>query len=761
MKKIIFITLLTILIWPCNAQNPYHDALKITKMDTLLVDDKVEFVITTDNIAELANIASRYGHLDLTLAGDSLKKEVTDFFKDNPFLQTSTHLQSGESWSEVKWSLEKSLPPSIAGLNVANIAQGISLFMIDRAKKELTAAFFNRLQVYFNDTPEIQVLFPKTSSALTGLLSYHYSEMLPTLRANFHEDMKLLPIHFDDVMMLPKYKAMLADFPEIKIAIKTIRLISKLENEGLHPAEIIVKFSEFPEWKKKRDAVGFQNFRNTLKLATIFSQSLRCKESTVTKDSTRAWVHAKDVLNLIDNEIAFKIYLGLLYQQLSNEKIKFYKKGSTPLPASNFMKNNSTTIFLFQNYISEFIDISEKLEGKIKSIRNINESGQKPSKEDLYDYIGLSIDIIEYGTDVIKLFDVESKTGESETDEYISLARNSNDLFKNIYQENYSAGISNIVSLFETTTGFIEKDFNKNLLLKIDSINASGYDPSNLKTALKIPEQFKPIQKAVESDIKIISKLINENTETSDAEKDEKRKLEHLLALYENVENQDLGKLKGTIEFIRKYGLFIANMVQAKTPEEVQSVIEAAVLPVGSSSLKKRSKYNVSVQSYLGAAYNFNSLDNPSRAWENSVNVTAPIGVAFSLGLSDYGSASIFASLIDIGAIVDYELKQDKTVETSTDTSSMDTTMITTVNTKSDYKVELGQIFSPGLFIVYGASKDIPLALMFGCQYGPGLINISDENTDIVKPSLRWMASLTIDIPWFTLSNTNKTKFRK
>jgi hypothetical protein len=310
-----------------------------------------------------------------------------------------------------------------------------------------------------------------------------------------------------------------------------------------------------------------------------------------------------------------------------------------------------------------------------------------------------------------------------------------------------------LVSIFEITTDLFEENINEKIQLVV--VDKEVFDTSNLKAALKSPIIPRNLKRVIANDSLKISEIIN-NPSTPSAVK---TNLEELKLLSENKLNID--HLEGTIEFIRKYGLFIANMVQAKTPEEVQSVIEAAVLPVGSSSLKKHSDFNISVQSYLGASYNFSFKDNPTNAWDGKVNVTAPIGISFSHGFNKGGSISAFVSLIDIGAIVDYEIKQDTTFTRSISNSAIDTTMIATVNKKNDYKVELGQIFSPGLFLVYGAPWDIPLSLMIGCQYGPGLISISDENTSFVKPSLKWVASITVDIPWFTLSNTDKKKFRK
>lgn len=208
-------------------------------------------------------------------------------------------------------------------------------------------------------------------------------------------------------------------------------------------------------------------------------------------------------------------------------------------------------------------------------------------------------------------------------------------------------------------------------------------------------------------------------------------------------------KFDDIIDKIAQYGLFMANMIEAKTPEQVESLIESVVLPVGSSSIKKHSSFNISVQSYLGAYY---LVDGPSNgfitSWNDDFGVHAPIGVSISTGLGEGGSLSLFGSLLDLGAIVDYQLN----IDTLVNPIGADEVMI-----EKDYKIELGQIFSPGGYLVYGFPCNFPLALGVGGQYGPGLSRIETDGKVIVNDSKwRWNVFLSVDIPFFTISNKRK-----
>jgi hypothetical protein len=201
-----------------------------------------------------------------------------------------------------------------------------------------------------------------------------------------------------------------------------------------------------------------------------------------------------------------------------------------------------------------------------------------------------------------------------------------------------------------------------------------------------------------------------------------------------------INKFNNLLPQLSRYGIFMANVTQANTPEEVNSAIESAALPVGSSAVKKYSDLNIAVQAYLGAYWIFtDSKSTPDIAWNNRFGATAPIGISVSYGLRNWGAVSLYGSLIDIGAIVDYDLK------TSTDTTTKSTT------TTKDYKIELGQIFSPGVYLVYGGGLKIPLSIGIGGQYGPGLGKINNGTTVINNPSWRWNIFLSVDIPMFNL----------
>lgn len=677
------------------------------------------------------------------------KQDIYDAFNatpisdPNPFIEITGGQRSSLSGSAAS---DKSFDlSSIGGLDVTNIATGISNFMIERAEQELTAAFFERFRKYVLQNPEIQVLFPKTTIAMNNLMSFHYTEMLPVLKQSFYEDFKLIPIHINDVLELPEYRDLLAEFPEIRISFRTINLIYSLENGNVHPFDILNDFAEFPEWNDSEGSVEFKNFGNTIKTANIISQSLQ----SLPEDTVNAWVRSKEINDLIKNKTGFQIYMGLIYQKLKTENITFYSaKNGKPIELSTLLENNSENILLFQSYISEFIILTEKVDNQIKYIKVKKEY----TNEDYYEYIETSIDVIQYGFKITNLLNKEINV-----ENYIQIAYNSNDLYKNIYEENYASALTNTVNIINTTCEILNIEFKTpdfTNLLTADLNSISNIPAFKKFDSIAFMKKFndndinwdKKIS-FINDEIKKIEELKNKvNLNDNDKIIVEKAIVRASLILKSNT-------LQSSVSNIRKYGLFMANIVEAETPEQVQSAIESAVLPIGSSSLKKHSKYNISVQSYLGASFNINANDNYINAWNGKVGITAPIGISFNKGWNNAGSIGLFISLVDLGAIVDYEYNTDTNFTTSVSSASLDTTVIGTVKTNNNYKVELGQIFSPGFYITYGFPVDIPIALSFGAQYGPGLIKINNSKTTLTDPVWRYVFTLTVDIPWFTLYN--------
>lgn len=309
------------------------------------------------------------------------------------------------------------------------------------------------------------------------------------------------------------------------------------------------------------------------------------------------------------------------------------------------------------------------------------------------------------------------------------MARDGDNIYRAIYQQQYPQAITSSM------------DFLSNLIDLISKNKATGTkiiaDLNTVMTAGGHTISASSLDKISRGDWKVIQEKANSaRLSNGDA-----------AILQSALQYKQFIGLSELMTRLTSYGMFIANLVNAQTADDVENVVENAALPVGSSSVKKNSLFTIQVQSYLGASFR---IDNPrvtyNSPWTDRLGVAAPIGVGFNFGLKKGGSVGLFVNLLDIGAIVDYQLKVDTTTVNSSGTPS------TTID--KNYQVKLGQIFSPGFYAVYGFLHNLPIAVGIGAQYGPGLGKINSDGSEVVSnPSWRCNVFLAVDIPFFNILN--------
>ena len=333
-----------------------------------------------------------------------------------------------------------------------------------------------------------------------------------------------------------------------------------------------------------------------------------------------------------------------------------------------YVNNQVSNILFFQTKISAFLNTAGQLSAALSTVKN----AKTPTNTDISNYIGLSVDAINDVFDIVNFFDPKFNGGD-----YLSLVSETNNVYKDIYSQQYTQAVGDGIDLLTSVYGLIKQ--NPTPIDKKDSV---------------------------------------------------------------------LGKFLTFLQKVKPYAVFVANMAEAKSADDVKAALENAVLPVGSSAVKKNTNCNIAIQAYLGG-YLSTSNGNTSTtgSWSDKLGVTGPIGISWTPGFASWqkgGSLSLFAELFDIGAAIDYQLQRDTTAGTN-------------VVSKS-YSIKLGQIVSPGVFVVYGLFDNLPLSVGFGGQYGPGLSKIdAGGNATVVNPSWRWNAFLAVDLPLFNIVNKNRT----
>ena len=199
----------------------------------------------------------------------------------------------------------------------------------------------------------------------------------------------------------------------------------------------------------------------------------------------------------------------------------------------------------------------------------------------------------------------------------------------------------------------------------------------------------------------------------------------------------EFGSYTSSDNFYNKHLTFIAQMADLKSAQDMEALLNAYALPIGGSSIKRQSSFNLSINGYVGITAGtekaYGSLSNQSKA---NIGLTAPIGVS-STFLS--GKLTAFISLIDLGSVVNQRLNNDTTSYT-------------------DFKIEY--FFTPGVGLYYNAPK-LPVTFGVHWNYIPNLRTIKYQSgaatiTETNRSVSRFNFSILVDLPFFTLFNKSK-----
>ena len=201
----------------------------------------------------------------------------------------------------------------------------------------------------------------------------------------------------------------------------------------------------------------------------------------------------------------------------------------------------------------------------------------------------------------------------------------------------------------------------------------------------------------------------------------------------------------GIQKFI-KYSSFAASMVLAQSSDEVASLLESTMTPSGGTNIKEKG-WMLSINSYIGLQNTFRQKDSAGY-----FSIAAPIGINLSYGLKrkphyalskkqKFGSflaphtIQFFASLVDVGAIAGFRFSN---------------------STDSIPKIKLGNIFSPGVFLMFGRMFNSPLNIGLGYQAQPRLYEVKEETIFLKRFQYRFNINLSWDIPFWHVKHWDK-----
>jgi hypothetical protein len=569
---------------------------------------------------------------------DNYKYNRSD--NSNPFLDPFFDLGSAASLSAS--GVYGKLASSVSGLNVTSFADGLAQFLVERTKEELNVAFFQKLKNLLDQYPEFTILFPNTKILISNFESWQYASLINTLRESFDKDFKEI---LENLIKLRNIQP--SDCPDKSNTCKArVTEVRKFfgSNEGLLVLSALQIGKGLNQNNKVPDVInsivakdfllGYKNsnpqvesdFINSLKLINILSLSIKSNQIN------QHYISQTELNSLMTDATLQKIYLGLVFQQISKE-----------------------AIVISQKFVAAII---------------INANG-----------------LINYLTQIHT--------------QSISLQTSYNTLLSNKIAGR--ASFADNIVVFEMTNLLFEA------IGRIDLID----------TSLSMPEKAKEVFGFSKTVTQIVHDINIRNYNASI--------VGILRFIDEKIDHANDPEMEEFIASFLNYASFAANVVNAKDSKEVKEAIKSVAQPSGSSSIKKHSNFNVSLNAYVGFVY---GRDVPSKGGytitdANGVKSTvklngghalavwAPVGISISKGMlfsrRNPWSISALLSVIDVGALVGYRFTNDSTSSPSTE-------------------VKLANIFAPGGNIVIGLPS-VPISIGYGFQWIPSLQRNPGDNS--------------------------------
>lgn len=317
-------------------------------------------------------------------------------------------------------SMQKALPFIGGDLAFEVIIDGLSKFLSERIKEELTVAVIERVQDYLRNPKEndplaeLKVLLPRTQAYL---LSFKASQMVnfpDEIKQYIEDDLKHLPENLSDLGNTPRIQRLVKQYPELDFALEALEFIpslSKIKNP-VDFFDLLENSRNISRWANEVDPVK-HNLANTLKLASLLAHSF-----TVV-DNGELRMAGADFLNAYGNEVPFyMLYVGFLHQQnrkyyditfnasknisvgtknpldgaISVEtKNKILLSECTKGLMENFNENDLTSlkenIDFFAELFSQIGGKAEKIYVSAQTIKKARKSGSALGADTVYTYI--------------------------------------------------------------------------------------------------------------------------------------------------------------------------------------------------------------------------------------------------------------------------------------------------------------------------------------------------------------------------------------
>lgn len=416
---------------------PYYDALALSEIYKS-GNPYPELCLTDSSV----NAILRH-YYTMPYLGDAVKKNpfLSVFFEDMPCFY-SRHSEKPSIQDKVALEgLWDETFKSIAGVDVTTIADGMAKFIVKRSKEELNANFFSEWKSLLKKYPDIQTLFPKTAVLLNSIDNdvYDYQSYLQNLREAFKSDIHNLNENLPG--LIPNHPQFFNDHFGIAASLRSSCYIANALKNNIHPGYILENYPL--QFLMKDDTYFDKNWSGSIQLLQLISESFR-----EINTARQYWVNYQKIKELVNNKEAFRIYLGLIYQQA---KSTFR---SIPFEEGNFITVLDRVNFEldYPSYKSYILNFAAKSTALNEAVVDLNHNRLDSGSVELYGkYMSAGLDLLEYATAISEFPHISITSAGNLHEElklYFSLCDNMINLLTNINRKNYFASVNDLLQIY-------------------------------------------------------------------------------------------------------------------------------------------------------------------------------------------------------------------------------------------------------------------------------------------------------------------------
>lgn len=363
-------------------------------------------------------------------------KHLTSYLQNNT---DPVGLIQNSGSADISMRSLSSIASSVGGLDVTTIADGIAKFLVQRAKEELSVAFFTRFQEAISkpEYKDMRTIFPQTYRTLSvlGTEIYHYEAYIMVLRESFEKDLRTLPSNLPGI--IDNQPDFFNNQPELKAILESAFYLAQQFQDKQHPGEIIANYPL--NTLNNLDA----NYKAGMLTLQLVSASLH------SNSGDNYWINTTELKKVFSNESAFKVYLGLLTENAKKKNITFIVGGNN-LPLYAMLDTLYDVIRdadAYKAFIKGFAEQASALDKKIASLKSADSDSMKV--ENYYSFFVSTIDLIRYTYKLEELPGLKGKVRLKETiEKYVEVAQTAANIVVDVNRRNYSSAVVNVTMLY-------------------------------------------------------------------------------------------------------------------------------------------------------------------------------------------------------------------------------------------------------------------------------------------------------------------------